>query len=155
MTRKIVLLSDVRGGDGDSILYMPLSIMAIGTVLKDVGFEPVLIDVQVEHKWAELLRAHLRDALLFGVSSLTGCSILAVLEGISIAREHYPEVPIVWGGYHATQAYRSIFEEGLVNYVIYGPGEEAITRLSRVLDECRGSSCLNERLKSITAMVAP
>jgi anaerobic magnesium-protoporphyrin IX monomethyl ester cyclase len=153
MKRKIILLSDVRGVEGDNILYMPLSIMAIGTVLKSIGFEPTLIDVQVEPRWTELLRHHLDDALLFGVSSLTGPSIFSVLEGINIAKQHCPEVPIVWGGYHATQAYRSIFDEGLVDYVIYGPGEEAVAGLSRVLYEYKDSAFINNRLKNVPNLI--
>lgn len=129
----IPLLSDVRGSDSDDTLYMPLSTMALGTVLGEAGFEPRVIDVQVEPEWRRLLAEALPDALLFGVSSLTGPSIDAVCEALELAREEHPEVPRVWGGYHATQAYRSIFREELVDYVIRGVGEPGMVALAEAL----------------------
>ena len=129
----IPLLSDVRGSDSDDTLYMPLSTMALGTVLRRAGFEPVVIDVQVEPEWRQVLAAALPDALLFGVSSLTGPSIYAVCEALDLARTEHPEVPRVWGGYHATQAFRSIFSEALVDYVIRGVGEAGLVALAEAL----------------------
>jgi radical SAM superfamily enzyme YgiQ (UPF0313 family) len=152
VNRKVVLLSDVRGIGEDPIRYLPLSLMAIATVLNHRGFDAVVLDAQVEPRWRDLLRTHLRDALLFGVSALTGPSLFAVLEGIGIAREQAPHVPVVWGGYHATQAYRSILDEGLADYVIRGPGEDAIVELAAALQES-GSAAGANRLRAIANLV--
>lgn len=140
----IPLLSDVRGSDADETLYMPLSTMALGSALRPAGFEPVIIDVQVEPEWRQRLTAALEDAPLFAVSSLTGPSIYSVCEALTLARDRFPEVPRLWGGYHATQAYRSIFAEGLVDYVIRGVGEPGIVALAEALAQRRGGGLLDD-----------
>lgn len=134
-SKKIVLFSDVRGLDPayGTARFMPLSLMAIGTVLLAAGFEPVIIDAQVETNWQKKLATHLPQALFIGVSALSGPSIILVLEAIQIVRANFCEVPIVWGGYHATQAYQNIFEEELADFIVRGPGEEAILDLAEAL----------------------
>ena len=153
MKRKVVLLSDIRGVPGDPIVYLPLSIMAVATVLQRHGVEAVVLDAQVEPDWRDLLRAHLRDAALFGVSALTGPSLFVAVEGAGIARQHAPGVPIVWGGYHATQAYRSIFEEGLADYVIRGPGEDAVVALLGLLEATPAPAVSIDRLATVPNVV--
>ncbi|HCT79604.1 MAG TPA: hypothetical protein DGG94_16750 [Micromonosporaceae bacterium] len=133
-------------------LFMPLSMMAIGTALRSIGCEIVLIDAQVEHDWKDLLRQHLPGASMFGVSCLTGPSIHAVLDGIAIARSCAPEVPIVWGGYHASQSFMGIFDEGLADYVVRGAGESAVVRLVEVLTATPPSARL-EALAAIPNLV--
>lgn len=131
---KVVLLSDVRGTDRhDTELYMPLSTMAIGTVLAAEGHRVTLVDAQVETGWRDRVRQEIVDADWFGVSSLTGPSILAVLDGIEIARQVRPAIPVVWGGYHASQAYASILDEGLADFVVRGAGEPTAIALTRAI----------------------
>jgi len=127
--------------------------MDIATVLEHRGFEAVVIDAQIEPGWRDQLRTHLREALLFGVSALTGPSLFAAVEGVGIARRFAPDVPVVWGGYHATQAYRSIFEEGLADYVIRGPGEEAIVGLVSALQEGLDPAVRASRLGAIANLI--
>jgi anaerobic magnesium-protoporphyrin IX monomethyl ester cyclase len=152
---KVVLLSTVQVDDlsGGKLRMMPLSILALGSALLKEGFEPVLIDAQVEPNWQKVSRDHLNDALLFGISCMTGPSILSVLEAVRIARDNFPEVPIVWGGYHATQAYPSIFAEGLVDYVVRGPGEEAIVELAHALQRYQNPLSLSARLTDVPNLV--
>lgn len=42
-------------------------------------------------------------------------------------------MPIVWGGYHATLAYRGILRERLADVVVLGPGERAALMLAQQL----------------------
>ena len=107
MKTKVVLFSDVATMSRHvHELFMPLSTMAIATVLQSRGYEAVVIDVQVEPEWQSRLRAHLNEALMLGVSSLTRPSIYAVLDAVAIAREQTPDLPIV-------EAFRSSASQGL------------------------------------------
>jgi radical SAM superfamily enzyme YgiQ (UPF0313 family) len=56
-----------------------------------------------------------------------------VLTAIEIVRTTAPSVPIVWGGYHATLAYRGILRERLADVVVLGPGERAALMLAQQL----------------------
>ena len=128
--RKIVLFSSVGGTSGyQEPPYMPLSLLAVGSALQTQGCEVTIIDGQVMPGWRDRLKAEIENAAFLGVSALTGPSITPVLEAIGIARSVRDEMPIVWGGYHATLAYRSILLEGLVDYVVLGPGESAAVAL--------------------------
>ncbi|NUT48714.1 MAG: B12-binding domain-containing radical SAM protein [Saccharothrix sp.] len=134
--KKLVLLSTIAVVDSnDEALWTPLGILALGTALADVGFEPVLIDTQVDVDWEHRLRAVLADdeLVLFGVSTLTGPSIDGALDAISIVREVRPDLPVVWGGYHASLAKEAILREGWADYVVRGVGEPAIIPLARLL----------------------
>jgi radical SAM superfamily enzyme YgiQ (UPF0313 family) len=70
---------------------------------------------------------------MFGVSALTGNSIHSVLDAIELVRRRAPDLPIVWGGYHASQAFQGILAEGLADYVVRGPGEAAAVGLAAAL----------------------
>jgi hypothetical protein len=68
-------------------------------------------------------------------------------------QQQAPQVPVVWGGYHATQAYRAILAEGWADYVIRGPGEEAITALAGLLGDGWDRSTLPSRLETVPNLV--
>jgi anaerobic magnesium-protoporphyrin IX monomethyl ester cyclase len=135
--KKIVLFAGVdplTTGESD-YAWHPLSVLAVGSVLKAGGFDVLIIDCQVDHDWRALLAANAADALYVGVTCMTGPSIGNVLTAIGIVREAAPEVPIIWGGYHATLAYRSILREHLADAVILGPGEHAAVEIARRLSD--------------------
>jgi anaerobic magnesium-protoporphyrin IX monomethyl ester cyclase len=142
---KVVLFSDVAcTGSSRDALYMPLSLLAVGSTLKVKHIEVVIIDGQVARDWRVQLEHEIADACYLGVSALTGPSIQPAMEAIAIARRSRAELPIVWGGYHATLAYRSILLEGLADFVVLGPGEHAAVHLTDVLAE-KSSSPPRER----------
>ena len=140
-TSQCVLFSDVKASeDTDNELYMPLSTMTVGTSLVDQSITTKLIDAQVDKDWRRHLAEQLKTAFIFGVSSLTGPSIWAVLEAIRICRETRPDISIVWGGYHATLVFDAILKEGLVDYVVRGAGEHAMLQLCQWLIETKGEA---------------
>jgi anaerobic magnesium-protoporphyrin IX monomethyl ester cyclase len=151
MKEKVVLLSTVH--DNAYEVYMPLSILALGSALQAAGYEAVLLDVQVERDWEERLRRSLEGALLFGVSCLTSPSIRAALRAIEVARQKAPGMPVVWGGYHATLAHTGIMAEGLVDYVVRGQGDGAIVALAEAIAEAGGGAVAPEVLARIPNLV--
>ena len=114
--------------------WHPLSVLTVGTALRVAGHEPVLIDCQIEPEWRARLAAEARDALYVGLSCMTGPSIANVLDAIETVRQHAPGTPLVWGGYHASLAYRSILRERWVDVVVRGPGETAAVALADIVE---------------------
>jgi radical SAM superfamily enzyme YgiQ (UPF0313 family) len=148
----VLLLSTISVVDAnDDSLWTPLGILAIGTVLKDAGFAPILIDSQIMPDWKARVTANLkRDDLVFlGVSTLTGPSISYAVEAIELAQAHRPDLPVVWGGYHASLAKDAILRERLADYVVRGVGEPAIVPLAQVLHESGGSPIDRDTLRKI------
>jgi len=71
-----------------------------------------------------------------------------------MSRERFPELPIVWGGYHATLDYRSIMQGRIVDYVIRGHAGIAIVDLAEVLASGpRASPPRTEVLREIPNLV--
>jgi radical SAM superfamily enzyme YgiQ (UPF0313 family) len=136
----VLLLSTIAVVDrNDDSLWTPLSLLALGTVLKEADFQPILVDTQIRRNWKSDIVAALQraDLAFFGVSTLTGPSIAAAVEAIELSRDHRPDLPIVWGGYHASLAKEAILRENLADYVVRGVGEPAVVPLARVLAETR------------------
>ncbi|WP_045740324.1 B12-binding domain-containing radical SAM protein [Actinoplanes rectilineatus] len=130
--KKIILFAGVdplSTGESD-YAWHPLSVLSIGSVLRDRGFDVQIIDCQVDANWRHMIRAHAADALFMGVTCMTGPSIGNVLAAIEIARDVAPHTPLIWGGYHATLAHRGILREGLVDIVVRGPGEHAVLAIA-------------------------
>jgi anaerobic magnesium-protoporphyrin IX monomethyl ester cyclase len=152
--RPVILISDLRGMTADEGgPYMPLATIAIGSALAAHGYRPVILDSQIEADWAARLSDLLRsdNPVFVGLTALTGPSILVPLEACAIVRRQAPEVPIVWGGYHATQAYEGLFAEGLADYVVRGAGEDAAIRLADALSLTREPGA--EVLRQIPGLV--
>ncbi|MEU7921922.1 B12-binding domain-containing radical SAM protein [Micromonospora zamorensis] len=133
--QKIVLFAGVDPlSTGESnYAWHPLSVLTIGSVLEAHGFDVCIIDCQVDHDWRDRLAKHATEALFVGVTCMTGPSIGNVLAAIDIVRTAAPQVPIIWGGYHATLAWRAILRERLADVVVTGPGESAALGLAQRL----------------------
>jgi len=131
MKRKVVLMSTI---EPEGFNQIPLPLLALGTVLENSGYAPFLVDVQTDLEWENNLVEYLKDAMLFSVTCMTGSSITGALKAIKICRAHYPKLPILWWGYYASAACSSILHEKQADYVIKGPGEEAIIALCDYLD---------------------
>lgn len=135
MTGTVVLFAGVDPlSTGESTYaWHPLSVLTVGSILQAHGFQPIIIDCQVDADWREQLRAHAPDAVFVGVTCMTGPSIGNVLTAIDIVRVAAPGVPIVWGGYHATLAWRGILRERLADIVVTGAGETTAPLLAQRL----------------------
>ncbi|MEE6307432.1 radical SAM protein [Plantactinospora veratri] len=149
---RVVLFSDIRGREGYAKTFFPLSTLAVATVLRAHGLTVTIVDAQVDEDWPATLRGELSRCLFFGISALTGPSLSAALDAVTLARDVAPELPIVWGGYHATHNYRAIFGEGLADYIVRGVGEEAAVRLAEAL-RTTASGCREKLLDSIPSLV--
>jgi anaerobic magnesium-protoporphyrin IX monomethyl ester cyclase len=132
--RTAVLFSDIRGRDGFSTVFFPLSTLAVATALSQAGILVKVIDAQIDRRWREQLEDLLPTALMLGVSALTGPSLATALDAVEIARRN-SSVPIVWGGYHASHNYEAIFRENLADFVVCGPGEKGAIALARALTD--------------------
>lgn len=49
-------------------------------------------------------------------------------------KEQFPEIKMIWGGYFASNQFKTVLESGYVDYVINGPGDYAFPSLLNALD---------------------
>ncbi len=50
-------------------------------------------------------------------------------------KEQFPETMMIWGGYFASNQYKSVLNSGVVDYAINGPGDYAFPQLLQALEK--------------------
>lgn len=114
---------------------MPLSLMAIGSQLDPDVYEVVTIDGRLEPDPIKAVISHLDGAACLGVTVLTGAPILDALAVSRAAKLAFPDVPVVWGGWHPSMFARECLAEPSVDVTVQGQGEETFVEIiDRLLD---------------------
>ena len=115
--------------------YVPLALLAVAAPLLRDGYEVRLIDQRLDADWERsLLSAITRDTLLVGITSLTGSQLLHALRASQLVKQH-TNLPVVWGGIHASRLPEQTIQDTHIDYVIQGEGEETIVELARALEK--------------------
>jgi len=123
-----IILFFPKSEEHDTIL-LPASVLMVAAPLVKLGYVIKIIDQRVEKKWKEILLEEInKNPLIFGISALTGKQILNGLDASKLVKEN-SNVPIVWGGVHASLLPYQTLENKYVDYVIIGEGEETFLEL--------------------------
>lgn len=143
-----------------TLLAPPLGILALGSYLDAHGVPVELIDVQmdfgfglsrnaervVSQRVARYLRGQADSIAWIGISLLSNSS-----SGIVVAQEIHaalPDVPIIFGGYFPSGAYRTLLERyPFLSAIVRGDGEATALQISRSLAE--GRSFLSDQTPSL------
>jgi anaerobic magnesium-protoporphyrin IX monomethyl ester cyclase len=135
MARNVVLIYPNAGQDVMGInVGLPLSLISVGTVLKQAGFNVRILDERTTADLIPSIKKSLAENPLFvGISSMTGYQIRHGLAIAQTVRELNPKVPIVWGGVHPTIHSDSTIRHNLVDVVVVGEGEETSVDLAKTL----------------------
>lgn len=138
--KKIVLFNpNPRGykGEEDSYAIPPFSLLAIASTLDKEGYKIKIIDQTTDKDYKEKIKESVRDALCFGVTSMTGHQILNGIEASRIAKKYNPKLQVIWGGYHPSILPEETVTEDYIDAVVRGQGEitflELVKRLERNL----------------------
>ena len=113
---------------------LPLSLMHLASPLEKLGYSVTIIDQFSDPHWKRKLDHSLqRKPVCFGVTSMTGPQILQAVKACRRVKDKYPEVPVVWGGIHATIKSAQVLENPHVDIVVIGEGEETFAELVEAL----------------------
>lgn len=74
------------------------------------------------------------DTRYFGLSVMPGPQLKQAIPFSKIIKQKFPNIIIVWGGYFASNQYKTVLESGYVDFVINGPGDYAFPELLHALD---------------------
>ena len=109
----------------------PLALLALGSALDRERFEVVIVDGRLD---PDRLQEEIRDASVLGVTVLTGDPIRDALRASRRAKEIRPDLPIAWGGWHASLFPEETLEEDCIDVTVQGQGEltfrEIVQRLA-------------------------
>jgi radical SAM superfamily enzyme YgiQ (UPF0313 family) len=124
----------------------PLSVLAIAAVLEG-SEEFVIVDGNLDPHPTQTLLAILREQRveLLAVTVMPGPQTVGAVAGCREVRRCFPTVPIVWGGYFASNYTQAVLNAPYVDFAVRGQGEQTFLEL---LEAIRGK----RELKSILGL---
>ena len=122
-------------GVRETFRYLPLGLLSVAAVLRD-KFDVKIIDQRFDDSWQETVTDILKNTnvLFTGTTACTGYEINGAIEFSKLTRQVAPEVPIVWGGWHASTVPGDTLKAGFVDIVVKGQGEGTALDLAEKLD---------------------
>ena len=111
----------------------PLSLLA--AVRLAAQKHPVkMVDLRAQPDWQKRLRELLRQRpTMVATTSVTGNQLSSTLQVVRFIKAEAPDVPVVWGGVHATLFPEQVLDEAAVDYVVRGEGEQSMAELADAL----------------------
>ncbi len=107
--------------------WEPLQLIHLGRMLRGSGIETVIIDGRLGD--TESRKARIADVfsggdmLCFGVTSLTCYQLSEALSAATFVKSINPDIPVLFGGWHATAFFDETIREEAVDVVVRGQGE--------------------------------
>jgi len=136
-TRRTIVLLQPTVGDWDEMRSAPALPLALlhAASLAEQEFDIVVFDRRLHGRdWAQRLAETLTPAVfLVGTTAFTGPMIGSSLEMCRVVRARRPDLPIVWGGIHASLMPQQTAESPYADYVIQGEGERPLAALAAAL----------------------
>ncbi|WP_341225353.1 radical SAM protein [uncultured Arcticibacterium sp.] len=109
---------------------MPLALVAIASYLDPTLYEVIIIDGRLEDEPVKRLSEALRhNAVCFGTTVLTGSIIKDALLVSKLIKEKFADLPVIWGGWHASLFPEETLSESCIDVVVRGQGEMAFAEL--------------------------
>jgi len=112
-------------------LGAPLSLLCLASPLLQAGFEVKLVDNLLCPDYEKTILAETEDALCLGISVLTGPHIGSAIRISQAVKKLRPNLPIWFGGWHASLATQQTLREPFVDAVIRGQGELTLLELAQ------------------------
>ena len=113
----------------------PLGILAVATPLLRAGYQILIIDSTITPNFQKRVLEELSDALCLAVSLVTGPMIRETVQIARAAKELYPELPVVLGGWHPSLLPDQTLADGCVDVVVSGQGEFAMLEVVQRLED--------------------
>jgi anaerobic magnesium-protoporphyrin IX monomethyl ester cyclase len=107
----------------------PLGILAVSTPLLRAGYQVTIVDSTITPNFRKRVIEELRDALCLAISLVTGPMIRETVEIGLIAKETYPDKPVILGGWHPSLLPDQTLAAQFVDVIVKGQGEEALLEI--------------------------
>lgn len=116
--------------------FAPLAILGLAKQVKEAGYQPVILDAkQLKGDFLARMEKEFKDdPVLLWCSGKTGRQLMDLCDAAKLAKRINPELPVIFGGWHAQMALDSTLAAPYVDYVVRGQGEYTLPELARVLE---------------------
>ena len=113
---------------------IPNSILQVGASIHG-KFDYVLIDGNLEKDPWKKIESYIQKGFdVFGCTVMPGPQLKQAIPFSKKIKNRYPDVNVIWGGYFASNQYKSVLNSDYVDYVINGPGDEAFPNLLECIE---------------------
>lgn len=114
---------------------IPNSILQVGASIHG-KHEYVFVDGNLEKDpWTTILGYLSQGFNVLGTTVMPGPQLQQAITFARRVREMFPAVINVWGGYFASNQFKSVLNSGYVDVVVNGPGDDAFPQLLDALDK--------------------
>ena len=109
---------------------IPNSVLQIAASITP-KYDWVIVDGNIESDTIATITSYLDsgDFTVFGCTVMPGPQLRQAIPITRTIREKYPHIKIVWGGYFASNQYKSVITSGYIDVIINGPGDYAFPKL--------------------------
>jgi anaerobic magnesium-protoporphyrin IX monomethyl ester cyclase len=109
----------------DAVFYtMPLALIAIGSYFDSAKYNVIIIDGRLEtNPIKKIVDALLNNGVCFATSVLTGSPIKDALDVSKKVKDKFPNMPVVWGGWHPSLFPQQTLNNVNIDVVVKGQGE--------------------------------
>ena len=114
---------------------IPNSILQVGASIYG-KYEFVFVDGNLEEDPWEKIKAYLETGKYkyFGSTVMPGPQLKQAIPISKKIKIEFPHIKIIWGGYFASNQYKSVLDSGFVDVVVNGPGDKAFPMLLDALE---------------------
>lgn len=125
----VVLIYPSAGESVKTVFSPPHSLMSIASELLD-DYNVKIIDQRVDFEWKQKLTSYVKqNPICIAISAMTGLPIKFGLKTAALIRSLAPEIPLVWGGVHASMLTDQTLENEYVDIIVRGEGDVNFKKL--------------------------
>lgn len=125
---KKVVLFRPKSSPSYEYIGAPLGLLSIATLIeKDHDID--IVDAVIDHDYLEKVLDCVEGAVCLGITSMTGYQIHEGLEVAKAVKETYPDIPIVWGGFHPSILPEQTIQSDCVDIVVRGWGIKTFSEI--------------------------
>ncbi|MEW5974617.1 MAG: radical SAM protein [Acidobacteriota bacterium] len=113
----------------------PLGILAVATPLLQAGYRVKVVDSTITPDFEAAVLREMQDALCLAVSLVTGPMIRQTASVARAVKAHYPEKPVILGGWHPSLLPDQTLAAEFVDIVVRGQGERSLLEVVRRIEQ--------------------
>jgi len=133
MSDKAVLLFNPRSNHYKP--RIPNSILQVAASIEG-KWDYVLVDGNLEADPWSKIEAYLNEGRFayFGCTVMPGPQLKQAIPYTLKIKALYPNIKIIWGGYFATNQYKSSIDSNAIDFIVNGPGDKAFPKLLETIE---------------------
>ncbi|PIQ89397.1 MAG: hypothetical protein COV72_03380 [Candidatus Omnitrophica bacterium CG11_big_fil_rev_8_21_14_0_20_42_13] len=133
MKKDLVVLFYPKTEPDNIYRNLPISILKLASQVIASGYRVRVVDSRIEEDYEPVIRQIAGETLCFGVSAMTGFQINHGIKASEIAKRINHDIPVVWGGWHASLLPSQTLENDFIDIAVIGQGERTLSELLGVL----------------------